>query len=71
MFPEYANINGKRYKLNTDFRVGLRCFEVIEDETICAVENGVITGLESGETTMLISVKNGSVDEIRVDVYVD
>ena len=43
----------------------------IQDETVCTVDNGVITGLETGETTMLISVKNGNVDEIAVDVYVD
>lgn len=41
MFPEYANINGERYKLNTDFRVALRCFEVIEDETICDEERAL------------------------------
>lgn len=41
MFPKYANINGQRYKLNTDFRVGLRCFEVIEDETICDEERSL------------------------------
>lgn len=38
MYPEYANIGGQRYKLNTDFRIGLRCFEVIEDESICDEE---------------------------------
>lgn len=41
MFPEYANINGERYKLNTDFRVALRCFEVIEDNTICDEERSL------------------------------
>ena len=41
MYPEYANINGERYKLNTDFRVGLRCFEVIEDGTICDEERAL------------------------------
>lgn len=38
MYPEYANIDGQRYPLNTDFRVGLRCFRVIEDATICDEE---------------------------------
>ena len=33
-YPEYAEINGVRYKINTDYRVALRCFEVIEDATI-------------------------------------
>lgn len=41
MYPKYANINGERYELNTDFRVGLRCFEVIEDKTICDEERSL------------------------------
>lgn len=41
MYPEYANINGQRYKLNTDYRVGLRCFEVTEDTTICDEERAL------------------------------
>lgn len=34
MYPEYATIDGKDYKINTDFNVALRCFEVIEDNEI-------------------------------------
>ena len=45
MFPEYANINGQRYKLNTDFRVGLRCFEVIEDEKFDGIDKTAELGL--------------------------
>ena len=30
-YPEYAEVAGVRYKINTDYRVALRCFEVIED----------------------------------------
>lgn len=33
-YPEYAEVDGVRYKINTDFRVALRCFEVIEDSSI-------------------------------------
>lgn len=33
-YPEYVEINDKRYKINTDFRVAIRCNEVAEDETI-------------------------------------
>ncbi len=40
-FPEYAEIAGKRYKINTDYRVALRCFEVIEDESICDEERAL------------------------------
>lgn len=33
-YPEYVEINDKRYKINTDFRIAIRCNEVAEDETI-------------------------------------
>lgn len=34
-YPEYALIKGQKYKINTDFRAGLRCFKVINDPQIC------------------------------------
>ena len=37
-YPEYATIDGKDYKINTDFNVALRCFEVIEDNEISDME---------------------------------
>lgn len=40
-YPEYAEVAGKRYKINTDFRVALRCFDVIEDEYICDEERAL------------------------------
>lgn len=33
-YPEYAEIGGQKYKLDTDFRTGLRCFEVVYDTSI-------------------------------------
>ena len=33
-YPEYAEVKGVKYKINTDYRVALRCFEVIEDNSI-------------------------------------
>lgn len=33
-YPEYANIDGTRYKINTDFKVALRCFKIINDVDI-------------------------------------
>lgn len=33
-YPEYIEANGKRYKINTDFRIALRCDEVARDDTI-------------------------------------
>lgn len=32
--PEYAEVNGKRYKINTDFRVAIRCNEIATDNSI-------------------------------------
>lgn len=33
-YPEYIEVDGHQFKLNTDFRVAIRCFEVIEDNDI-------------------------------------
>lgn len=33
-YPEYAEVEGKKYKINTDFRVAIECNRVAEDETI-------------------------------------
>ena len=40
-YPEYAEVGGVRYKINTDYRVALRCFEVIEDPDICDEERAL------------------------------
>ena len=34
MYPQYVEVNGKRYKINTDFRVAIKCDEIGRDETI-------------------------------------
>ena len=34
MYPESAKINGIEYPINTDFKVALDCFKIIEDDTI-------------------------------------
>lgn len=34
MYPEYAEVNGKKYKINTDFRVAIECNKIAEDTTI-------------------------------------
>ena len=38
MYPKYAEINGKEYKIDTSYKTALRCFEVIEDEEIPGTE---------------------------------
>lgn len=34
MYPEYVEVEGKRYKINTDFRVAIECNRIAEDDTI-------------------------------------
>lgn len=34
MYPEYIEVNNQQYKINTDFRVALACFEALEDEEL-------------------------------------
>ena len=33
-YPEYAKIGNKKYKINTDFRIAIKCNEIAEDNTI-------------------------------------
>lgn len=32
--PEYVKIGNKKYKINTDFRIAIRCNKIAQDETI-------------------------------------
>ena len=34
MYPQYVEVFGKRYKINTDFKVAIECNRIAEDETI-------------------------------------
>ena len=40
-YPEYVEINGKKYKINTDFKVALECNKIAEDESITGYERGL------------------------------
>lgn len=52
-YPEYAEVKGIKYKINTDYRVALRCFEVIEDTSISDQERALaVVFLLFGETPM-------------------
>ena len=33
-YPEYVEVEGKKYKINTDFRIAIECNRIAEDETI-------------------------------------
>lgn len=52
-YPEYAEVAGVRYKINTDYRVALRCFEVIENPDISDEERALaVVYLLFGEVPM-------------------
>ena len=40
-YPIYAQVGDKKYKINTDFRVAIRCNEVAQDESITDYERGL------------------------------
>lgn len=40
-YPEYAEIKGVKYKINTDYRVALKCDEVARDTSIDDLERGL------------------------------
>lgn len=40
-YPEYVEANGKRYKINTDFRIAIRCNEIAEDGKIGEYERAL------------------------------
>jgi len=46
-YPKYIEYDGKRYGINTDFRVALRVLDIIEDDSISDYERsiGVIVSL--------------------------
>ena len=33
-YPEYVEVNGRKYKINTDFRIAIRCNQIATDESI-------------------------------------
>lgn len=52
-YPEHAEVRGIKYKINTDYRVALRCFEVIEDTSIGDQERALaVVFLLFGEVPM-------------------
>lgn len=41
MYPQYVEVDGKQYKINTDFRVAIECNRIAEDETIGDLERSL------------------------------
>lgn len=40
-YPEYADIDGQEYKINTDYRYALQCFKIINDNAISDIERAI------------------------------
>ena len=40
-YPQYVKINDKKYKINTDFRIAIRCNKIAEDEEIDGYEKSL------------------------------
>lgn len=41
MYPEYVEVEGKKYKINTDFRVAIECNRIAEDDSIGNLERAM------------------------------
>lgn len=41
MYPEFIEIQGKEYKIDTDYRIALACFRAINDEEISDTERSI------------------------------
>ena len=49
MYPKYAVIGGKKYKINSDYRVALDCFKAINDDEIDDIQRAyAVVGLLFG-----------------------
>jgi len=40
-YPEFAEIDGKLYKINTDYKYALICFKIIDDPLISDIERAI------------------------------
>lgn len=71
MYPEFVEIDGVEYKINTDYRVALACFKAIEDEDINDITRAyaVITllyGQEDKETGEILNVPENTKEALRL-----
>lgn len=49
-YPQYAEIDGKQHKINTDYKVAIACFEAINSDEITDIERPIaLIGLLFGE----------------------
>ena len=70
-YPEFAEIDGVQYKINTDYRVALNCFDAIEDEHLNDVSRAfaIITllfGYKNEETGEIEGVPDNTNEALRI-----
>ena len=58
MYPEEIEVNGKTYRINTDFKYALACFEALEDEEINDIARAmavvcILLGKEDGDEIII------------------
>lgn len=41
MYPRYVRVNNKKYKINTSYKIALKCNEIAEDENISDIERAL------------------------------
>lgn len=41
MYPRYVRVNNKKYKINTSYKIALKCNEIAEDENINDIERAL------------------------------
>lgn len=41
MYPEYALVNGKKYKINTDYKIAIECNKIAQNNSIGDYERGL------------------------------
>lgn len=61
MYPTKAEIDGKEYPINTDYKTCLRCFEVLEDKDITDYERALA----------IVYLLFGEVDINKTDLFLD
>lgn len=70
-YPEFAEIDGVQYKINTDYRVALNCFDAIEDENLNDISRAfaIITllfGYKNEETGEIEGVPDNTNEALRI-----
>ena len=65
-YPKFAQVEDRKYPINTNFKTAIKCFEVINDESISDYERGMaIVYLLFGEKGLKSSDRNILLDKAR------